>query len=225
MHLAIMHKQINLHRPSVVICDPISNLNNAGTDVDLHIMLVRLVDFLKSQGITGLFTTLTGGGEATESTNVGISSVMDTWLLLRDIEYQGERNRGLYVIKSRGMAHSNQIREFHITSNGIQLLDVYIGPEGVLTGSARVAQEARERESKSIRRQEVERKRHELKRRQDALETQIAAMRAEAEAEQERLNWEVSLEEARERNLSGDRIAMARSRQADTAPAKRKNKQ
>src|SRR5256885_13810972 len=107
-------------------------------------MLLRLIDFLKASQITTLVTNLTGGGNVLEGTDLGISSLMDTWLLLRDIELNGERNRGLYILKSRGMAHSNQIREFLLTPNGIRLVDVYLGPEGVLTGSSRQAQEARE---------------------------------------------------------------------------------
>ena len=98
-------------------------------------MLMRLIDFLKAQQITALFTSLTHGGDALEQSQAGISSLIDTWLLLRDIELGGERNRGMYVLKSRGMAHSNQIREFLLTDHGIELKDVYVGPEGVLTGS------------------------------------------------------------------------------------------
>ena len=93
-------------------------------------MLMRLIDYLKMQQITTLFTSLTSAGECLEQTEVGISSLMDTWLLLRDIEVDGERNRGLYILKSRGMAHSNQIREFLLTDHGVELLDVYLGPAG-----------------------------------------------------------------------------------------------
>ncbi|MCD6043662.1 MAG: KaiC 1 [Burkholderiales bacterium] len=145
MHLVRIHKLVADFKPAAVVIDPISNLVNTGTQLDTESMLLRLVDFLKSEQITALFTNLTSGGGAWESTDVGISSLIDTWMLLRDIESGGERNRGLYVLKSRGMKHSNQIREFVITPEGIQLEDVYIGPEGVLTGSLRTAQEARER--------------------------------------------------------------------------------
>src|SRR5205085_11695496 len=112
---------------------------------DATAMLLRVVDFLKGKGVTAVMTSLTAGGTALERTEIGLSSLVDTWLLLRDIELGGERNRGLYVLKSRGMAHSNQIREFVLTGRGIELLDVYAGPEGVLTGSARLSQEERER--------------------------------------------------------------------------------
>src|SRR3954469_1420274 len=144
MHLQQMHKQIKAFDPKVVIIDPVTNLSQSGSQVDAEAMLLRMIDFLKSRGITAMLISLTHGGKSLEATDVGISSLIDTWLLVRDIELGGERNRGLYILKSRGMAHSNQIREFLITSEGIQLKDVYIGPEGVLTGSMRAAQEARE---------------------------------------------------------------------------------
>ena len=143
-HLALMHKHVSELEPSAVIVDPISNFASAAEERDVHAMLVRLVDFLKTRQITTFFTNLTGGNMAREVTDMGISSIMDTWLLVRDIELGGERNRGLYVLKSRGMPHSNQIREFVISPKGIVLLDVYTGAHGVLTGSARLAQEAKE---------------------------------------------------------------------------------
>ena len=145
MHLATFHKLIQEFQPQVVIFDPIGSLIQAGNRKDATAMLTRLIDFLKMQRITALLTNLTSGDEAPEKTDVDISSLVDTWLLLRDIELGGERNRAMYVLKSRGMAHSNQIREFLLTDRGIELQDVYLGPEGVLTGSARQAQEAREK--------------------------------------------------------------------------------
>ncbi len=141
MHLAMIHKMVNEFEPQVVILDPISNFTAVGTDADAEAMLLRLIDFLKARQITAMFVHLTSGGNAWERTDVGVSSLIDTWILLRDIELAGERNRGIYVLKSRGMKHSNQIREFLITTEGIQLQDVYVGPEGVLTGSMRAAQE------------------------------------------------------------------------------------
>src|SRR5262249_41257822 len=135
MHLATMHKVIRDFQPKVVIVDPITNFISVGTHADIRSMLMRLVDFLKANQMTGLFTSLTHGGSVTEHTDVAISSLIDTWLLLRDVELTGERNRLLYVLKSRGMAHSNQVREFLISSRGIELVDVYTGAEGVLTGS------------------------------------------------------------------------------------------
>jgi circadian clock protein KaiC len=179
MHLAHVHKNVKDFDPHVVIIDPISNLSSSGSQTDAEAMLLRLVDFLKARGTTAMLISLTSGGNALEATDVGVSSIIDTWLLVRDIELGGERNRGLYVLKSRGMKHSNQIREFLMTSEGIKLEEVYIGPEGVLTGSMRAAQEDRERAAALAREQELERKQRELDGRRAALEAQIAALRAE----------------------------------------------
>ena len=177
MHLAQIHRLVNEFRPASVIVDPISNL---GDTLDASAMLLRLVDYLKSNGITALFVNLTSGRSALEATDVGVSSLIDTWLVLRDIEAGGERNRGLYVIKSRGMQHSNQIREFVITPQGIDLLPVYAGPEGVLTGSLRASQEARERATALVREQEQQRRQRELTARRAALQAQIRALQQEA---------------------------------------------
>src|SRR5688572_20496012 len=141
MHLVQMHKMIEEFAPSVVIIDPVSNLQSAGNIDDSTNMLVRLIDYLRVHGITGFFVSLTGGGKTLEGTDEGMSSLVDTWLLVRDIELGGERNRALYVLKSRGMAHSNQVREFLITAKGVKLVDAYLGAAGVLTGSARLSQE------------------------------------------------------------------------------------
>ena len=146
MHLAVMHKEVRTFKPQVVIVDPITNLVSAGFASDAKLMLTRLLDYLKMEQITTLFTNLTSFASASlEHTDLGLSSLMDTWLLLRDVESNGERNRGLYILKSRGMAHSNQIREFVITDKGINLLDVYLQPGGFLMGTARQQKEAQER--------------------------------------------------------------------------------
>jgi len=147
-------------------------------------MLLRLVDFLKMKQVTAFFTSLNASGDNMELTDVYISSLIDTWLLLRDIEIGGERNRGLYVLKSRGMAHSNQIREFRLTNQGIELLDVYVGAEGVLTGSARLSQEAKDDAEQLLRQQEIGRKRYGLERKREVMEAQIIALRSGFEAEE-----------------------------------------
>jgi circadian clock protein KaiC len=156
-----------------------------------------------------------------EQTDIGISSIMDTWLLLRDIELGGERNRGLYVLKSRGMAHSNQIREFVLTDKGIDIRDVYIGPEGVLTGSMRRVQEARERAEKRSRELEVESKRRELNRKRAALEAHIAALRAEFEGEEAEISQVLQQENQVLQQLQIEETDMARSRQADKLVGRR----
>jgi len=222
MHLATMHRLIRQFRPRMVIVDPISNLANAGTLRDATTMLTRLIDFLKTEQITGVLTSLTEGGQQKEATEIGISSLIDTWLLLRSIELGGERNRGLYVLKSRGMPHSNQIREYLITPRGIDLLDVYVGPEGVLTGSMRAAQEARERATEAERLSEAEARQRSSERRRRVLEAQIASLRAEMEGEEELERKHAVDESARLARQRDTREKMARSRRADapkTAPA------
>jgi circadian clock protein KaiC len=178
-------------------------------------MVMRLIDFLKSRQITALFTSLTNGGDALELSHLGISSLIDTWLVLRDIELGGERNRGLHILKSRGMAHSNQVREFLLTDHGIELRDVYVGPEGVLTGSMRLAQEARHQAATLSRQQEIERRQRDLDRKRQALDAQIAAQRAQFEAEQDELKRLIAQEQAVTDRLAEKQEAMGRSRQAD----------
>ena len=215
MHLTMMHKAITVFKPQVVIVDPLNSFVVADNATDVKAMLMRLVDFLKMQQITGLFTSLTAGGDALEQTDVAISSLIDTWILLRDIELGGERNRGMYVLKSRGMAHSNQIREFLLTNHGVELRDVYVGPSGVLTGSARLAQEAQEQAAQVMRQQEADRKRLELQRKQAQLEAQIAAMRAEFAEQESDLLQNIEQERVRESFLVREREEMAQSRKAD----------
>jgi circadian clock protein KaiC len=190
MHLAQIHRLITAFAPQAIVIDPISNLGYASGMTDISAMLLRLIDFLKAKGITAMFVNLAAGGTPIDTTEVGVSSLIDTWLVLRDMEAGGERNRGLYVVKSRGMQHSNQIREFLITSNGIDLLDVYAGPDGVLTGSLRASQEAREKAAAVARTQEQQRRQRALATRRAVLQAQIEALRQEAST----LDAEISLE-------------------------------
>jgi circadian clock protein KaiC len=218
MHLVRMHRLVQDHRPRLVVVDPISNFLEAGDLRSARAMLVRLVDFLKMQHITAVLTNLTGAGAPQEATELGISSLIDTWMLLRDIELNGERNRGIYVLKSRGMAHSNQMREFVLSARGIDISDVYVGPEGVLTGSARLAQEARERAAAVARRQDIERKQRELEGKRKTVAAQIAALEASFAAEQDEVQTLLAEGQARERLLAQDRLDMARQRRADNGP-------
>jgi circadian clock protein KaiC len=222
MHLAVIHKMVNDFDPQVVIIDPVSNFSSAGSGSDAEAMVLRLIDFLKSRQITAMFVNLTAGGDAWEHTDVGVSSLIDTWILLRDIELAGERNRGLYVLKSRGMKHSNQIREFLLTSDGIQLQDVYIGSEGVLTGSMRAAQEDREKAAALARGQEIERKQRDLARKRAALEAQIAALRVEFEAVEDESKVRGRARPGTRAAASRDRSAAALRRGADAAKRNRK---
>ena len=222
MHLAMMHREIEQFDPSVMVIDPVSNLTSAGTLLDSRAMLTRLLDVLKTRQVTTLMTNLTtGGGVSTEATEIGISSVVDNWLLLRDVEVNGERNRVMYVLKARGTAHSNQVREFLLTERGIELRPAYIGPAGVLTGSARLAQEARERAEAVAREQQLEQRRRARVREKARVEAQIAALRAQLEEDQQELSLEIDQEEAAETRRKDDRSEMARSRRA---PATRKER-
>lgn len=214
-HLVVMHKLTHEFKPEVVIIDPVTNLASGGTSAEAGSLLTRLIDFFKSKHITTFFTSLTQANQNEETSDVGISSLMDTWMLLRNLETNGERNRVLYVLKSRGMAHSNQVREFRLTAQGIELLDVYVGPGGVLTGSARLAQEAREKSEALIRQEEFDRRNHELYCKRQALEAQMEALRLELETtdlEQKKIGTQ---ENALKDLLVQDRADMARTRHAD----------
>jgi circadian clock protein KaiC len=220
MHLVIIHKLVSQFKPRVVIIDPITNFTTLGTDLEIRAMLTRLIDFFKLQQITALFTSLTGGGDVMESSDVGVASLMDTWVLLRDVKNGAERNRVVHILKSRGMAHSNQVREFLLTDQGAELRDVYVGPSGaLLTGSARLALEAQETAQTLVREQEVDSKNRELDRKRQAMEAQIAVLRAEFEVEQAEAARTIGQDQKRAGVLAGDRIQMARLRQSDAGAA------
>jgi circadian clock protein KaiC len=212
-HLVTMQRQIDDFKPSVVIIDPISNLINAGESSDVRAMLTRLIDYLKGKQITTMFTNLTSG--QMESTQSEVSSIMDTWILLKSIEVGGERNRGIYILKSRGMPHSNQIREFVLTSKGFDLLDVYLGPKGVLTGSARTAQEENETAEKKQRQEEVDRLAKELERRRKVMESQVTAITAEYETKEEEIKQQIAQAKARESVLKQNQVTRSKARGAD----------
>jgi circadian clock protein KaiC len=182
---------------------------------EVKTMLLRLVDSLKMSNITAFFASLSTAGDVQELTDMAISSLIDTWLLLRDIELGGERNRGLYILKSRGMSHSNQIREFLLTDHGIELLDVYVGPEGVLTGSARLSQEAKNDAEQLMHQQEIERKQSGIELKRAALEAQIVVLKSEFKEEESKTLKQIQMEKATTRRFSENRKKMATSRKAD----------
>jgi len=215
MHLSQMHRAIERFKPKVVVFDPVSSLLSVASSGDVHGTMTRLVDYLKSSGVTALLTSLTHGKTEIEQTDVAISSIVDTWLLLVTLESSGERNRGLYVLKSRGMSHSNQIREFLLTDNGIDLIDVYAGAGGVLTGSARLSQEAEERAAALVEEQELERRQRALARLKTAFEAELAALQARFETEQADLASGISQHRARVERLKDDQREIAQSRRAD----------
>jgi circadian clock protein KaiC len=215
MHLATMFKEIATFQPAVVIVDPITSLLAAGTHSETKGMVTQLIDFLKGSQVTSFFTSLTQGGHALQQSEIAMSSLMDAWLLLQNFEGNGERNRLLYVLKARGIAHSNQVREFLISSRGIDLVDAYIGPNGVLTGASRAAQAAREKVETLASQQEAGRRKRELERKRTTIEQQIAGLRSEYEAEEAELRRMGEQAGARTRALTAERTELGRLRQAD----------
>jgi circadian clock protein KaiC len=216
MHLATMLKLVRDFKPAAVVVDPINSFLSADNNLEAKALAMRLIDFLKLQHITAFFTTLTTGGSSLEHTDVYISSLIDTWLMVRDIELGGERNRGLYVLKSRGMSHSNQIREFLLTDKGIELKDVYVGMERVLTGSARVAQEAKDNEEFLTQKQLLEQKKLNLERKKKSLKARISELQAEFEAEESESLKLIEIEENRITNVAKVHRQMEVSRKVDT---------
>lgn len=219
MHLAMIHKLTNDFQPGTVIMDPITNLSIVSSRIEVKSVLMRLMDFFKNRQITTLFTNLTHPGEL-ETTISGVSSLIDTWLLLLSVESNGERNRVFHLLKSRGMAHSNQMREFIITDQGIDLADVYLGPGGVFTGSARLQQEAQEKAAALAAQEELERRRRVLDRKRQIMEAQVAALQAEFSAEEEELQALEDQRKLQEKSATEERERLAAVRKADATESK-----
>ena len=215
-HLVMMHDTVLAFQPSVVVVDPISNLTLDDTGAEVKPTLMRLIDFLKKLQITSVFTSLTTGGNAPEDSQIGVSSLMDTWLLLRNLEFNGERNRLISVLKSRGMAHSNQVREFLMSDAGIDLRDVYLGGDRVLTGTSRVAQETQERAAAELRQEDHARKLRQLAAKRKALDAQIAALVAEGEAEEAEVNFAIAQETMQTNTTQQNSDAMGHLRGGNT---------
>jgi circadian clock protein KaiC len=184
MHLAVIHRLVQRFKPEVVVLDPIGSLIDAGNLRDANIMLIRLIDFLKLQHISAFFTDLISAGKALERSDVRISSLVDTWILMRSIEGEGERNRTLYVLKSRGMSHSNQLREFLLTDQGFDLLEPRRGLYGVLTESSRLSKETREKAIALPRSHGADETKLSQTRKPQAPEAQNTALRKEFEVEE-----------------------------------------
>jgi circadian clock protein KaiC len=218
LQLTMMHKAVNVFKPQLVVVDPLNGFLMGENAFEVRSMLMRLMDFLKNQKITSFSTSLTSADSPPGVTEVAISALIDTWLVLRDIEISGERNRGLSILKSRGMAHSNQIRECLLTDRGMALRDVSVGASGGLTGSARLAQEALEQANKLTRQQETERLQRELIAKRRALEAQIEALRAAFEVSEAEAMRVIGQEQAQSSQRLIERTAMGVSRQADMLP-------
>jgi circadian clock protein KaiC len=223
MHLVNIHKQVKKFKPKTVIIDPITNLVTVGSVSEVKSMLIRLIDFLQAEQITVLFTALSLNTIVNEQTDEGVSSLVDVWILVRDIEANGERNRGVYIMKSRGMKHSNQVREFVITDSGLDLVDVYLGPEGVLTGSAREAQQLSEVTGQVLRSHALNRKDLEIQRKRKVLEAKIASLQEEFESVQDELNKSYVEEDIRKGIIQENREKLIQSRHSqNTGNGKRK---
>lgn len=213
MHLVTIHKNVKKFKPKTVILDPITNLVTVGTVSEVKSMLIRLIDFLQAEGITVLFTALTLNNIITEQTDEGVSSLVDAWLLVRDIESNGERNRGMYIMKSRGMKHSNQVREFVIKDDGLDLVDVYMGPGGILTGSAREEQQLTEATGEVLRTHALSRKEIEIQRKRKVLEAKIASLQEEFETVQDQLNKSYIEEDLKKEIMEKNRSQLMQNRQ------------
>lgn len=223
MHLVQMHSIINRFDPRVVVIDPATALLNSSSETETKSMVLRLVDFLKSRQITAFLTTLTDKADAVDESGINISSMVDTWLVLQEIESSGERNRGIYILKSRGTAHSNQVREFLLTGHGVELRDVYLGGGGMLMGSARLFQEAKDASESALLRQDIESRELLQKRKRRAVEAQITALQLELESEEQETQRLVAHQEFKRQQLEEDRLAMAKSRSVNV-PEDNRNK-
>jgi circadian clock protein KaiC len=217
MHLVTIYDMVKEIKPDVAVFDPLTNLTEMGTPREVKAMLTRLIDFLKMQGVTGMFTSLTSGGKSLEQTEVGVSSLMDAWIVLRNLESGGERNRALYLLKARGVAHSNQVREFLLSNKGLSLVDVYTGGGEVLVGSARVAQESRDAQDAMNQREKAELRAMNLERYRKSVEAQIAALRADLAAKQAETHVELKAEQQRENKVAQARAEMAKRRSGGLA--------
>ncbi len=219
MHLSVMLKLIGEFKPRVVAVDPISNLYPIGDDIQVRSMLMRLIDYAKSLHITGLFTNLSNDGNygayLNEPTEMHVSSLMDAWLVLKNVEGNGERNRAFSIIKSRGMAHSNQLREFVLSDNGIQLLDVYKGREGVFFGSARMAQESGEIDERLRKNEEIDRKKREIESKRKLMEIEIEMLKEKYVREEEDMKILIGQDISREKTEAKTLIEIATQRQVD----------
>lgn len=222
MHLVAIHKLIKEFKPTTVILDPITNLITVGSVAEVKSILIRLIDFLQAEQITVMFTALTLNNVFNEQTDEGVSSLVDAWLLVRDIESNGERNRGLYIMKSRGMKHSNQVREFVITDAGLDLVDVYLGADGVLIGSAREAQQLNEVTGVELRSHAVNRKDRDIQRKRMVLEAKIASLKEEFESVQDEMNKSYIEEDLRKEIMEKNRKQLSHKRSNTSGNGKRK---
>ncbi len=215
MHLLLSQKLIAEYTPKVVIMDPVTSFDDIANTSDVKRIVMKFVDLMKSIGITIVFGSLTPSEVQSESSSINISSIIDSWILLRDLESNGERSRAIYVLKSRGMSHSNQVREFLMTDHGIEICDVYIGTGGVATGGARLNMLAQEKALGLKLQEEIELRQFDLENKRSILDSRIAAMRAEFAAQEASNLKMIAQEKTRQAQLSTDRTAMGKIRNVD----------
>jgi circadian clock protein KaiC len=226
MHLASILAGVQEFEPQVVVLDPLTDFLVVGGHDEVKSMLTRLIDYLKMKRITALFTSLTSGEHPADTSDAGISSLIDTWLLVRNLEQNGERTRALYLLKSRGMAHSNQVREFLLTDEGAKLVDVCVSPAGVLTGTARRDHEAHQAEVAEQQEIEICRQQRRLERRRHEVEARIESLRRRLQDEEEEtgraidqiLQATVRGRAARESASCSRQPALTRAAEAEVTP-------
>jgi len=189
LHLIAIQKIIEEFEPKIIVLDPITNLISEGVNTEIRQMLAHFVDFLKGKNITILFTAaITLETVKSNPSDEGISAMVDTWILVRDIETNSERNRGIYILKSRGMNHSTQVREFVITDDGLALLPIYISADGILTGSAKLEHTLQKEEQHKLLQNEIKGRTSEIERKRKMMEENIALLKTKFESEVAILN-------------------------------------
>lgn len=214
MHLAVMLREVTRFDPSLVILDPISSFLESGDRMEVQSMLLRVIDFLKSHGVTAVFTHLMHGQGEKVETEAGLSSLMDAWVLLLNREVSGEFNRELYLLKARGLSHSNQVREFVMSDEGIKLVPPYLGESGALTGTARRNEEARSRRAEVRRRADVSRVQQQLEQKRRRAKAQMEALQAELDADEIELKAIMGDESEYLRQAMADKVDLQRSRKS-----------
>ncbi len=214
MHLAVMLREVTRFDPSLVVLDPISSFLESGDRMEIQSMLLRIVDFLKGRGVTAVLTHLMHGQDGRVQTDAGLSSIMDAWILLLNREVNGEFNRELYLLKARGLSHSNQVREFIMSDEGIKLIPPYLGENGALTGSARKNEEARSRRADILRKVEVSKIQQQLQQKRRRVKAQMEALQAELDADEIELKTMTQGESEYLRQMAADRTEMERSRKS-----------
>ncbi|NQE32900.1 circadian clock protein KaiC [Microcoleus asticus] len=214
MRLFKIHRWVKEFQPSTIVIDPMSNLILSGSFMQTKSFFMRLIDYLKSKQITVFLTDLTPGDTDRdyEQTEMGVSSLMDTWLELQTLKVNGERNRILYVLKSRGMMHSNQVREFVLTNQGVNLVEVYLGDGKVLTGTQRINQSLEEQSATRKRRQSFELKKRECEREKHLIQAQIEALQMQLTNRDEEFTLLIEEEEEYQKTVLDNRTSIGRLR-------------